>query len=91
MLHSGKTFPTRDPSCYATIRGTASGGQEVCVVIDGVTYRPATDGRGNLVFPQSARIPRHLKIQASRALRYTRRLKSRGTRDGIKKLQLLVD
>ncbi len=70
MLHRGKTFRTRDPSCYATIRSTASGGREVCIVVDGATYRPATDGRGNLVFPQSARIPRHLKIQASRALRY---------------------
>ena len=74
MLHSGKTFQTRDPSCYATIRGTASGGQEVCIVIDDVTYRPATDGRGNLVFPQSAHVPRYLKMQARRALRYKIRL-----------------
>ena len=47
--------PNPRPSCYAAIRGTASGGREVCVVVGGVTYRPATDGRGNLVFPQSAR------------------------------------
>lgn len=68
MLHKGKTFRSRGSHSYAAIRSTEFGGREVCIVIDGATYRPATDGRGNLVFPQSDRIPHNLKIQARRAL-----------------------
>ena len=74
MLHKGKTFRSRGSTDYATIRSTASGRREICIVVDGITYRPATDGRGNLVFPQSVPIPRNLKVQARRALRYKIRL-----------------
>ena len=48
MLHKGKTFRSRSHS-YAAIRSTQFGGREVCIVSTAACYRPATDGRGNLV------------------------------------------
>lgn len=68
MLHGGKTFRTHDPRCYAAIRSTAGGGQEVVVVINGKTHRPALDRRGRPIFPKSAHVPHNLTIQARRAL-----------------------
>ena len=40
MLHKGKTFRTKDRRCYALIRSTPSGNQEVCVVINGKLNAP---------------------------------------------------
>jgi hypothetical protein len=68
MLHKGKTFRTKDRRCYALIRSTPSGNQEVCVVINGKLERPETDAHGNLVWPQSAHVPHNLKILARHAL-----------------------